>query len=273
MSTNFPASLDTLTNPNPTDRVDVVSHSDQHANANDAIEALQVKVGADGSADTDSHDYKLSDVADKAASVDGTETLTNKTLTSPVLNTPDINTPDIDGGTIDDADITNPTINGTVEIDLGSDAEGDLYTRDSSGEFVRIPIGSETDVLTVTSGVPTWEDPGAAGGTNFADTSVFSGSAPSTYTDLDLSAVTGATQRMAYLRVDGGAAGGHFVFRENGTTTDQDDGSGAMISISRTGNVASGESAFVLVKTDSAGVIEWFNASTPTCTVSVEAYW
>lgn len=70
MSTNFPGSLDTLTNPQSTDSVATVSHAAQHANANDAIEALQAKVGADNSAVTTSHDYKLSAVtgSDKAAS-------------------------------------------------------------------------------------------------------------------------------------------------------------------------------------------------------------
>lgn len=61
MATNFPSSLDTLTNPTATDTLDSVTvpHADQHANANDAIEALQTKVGADGSAVTTSHDYKI----------------------------------------------------------------------------------------------------------------------------------------------------------------------------------------------------------------------
>lgn len=88
MSTNFPTSLDALTNPTSTDTVDTVSHADQHANANDAIEALEAKVGADGSAVTTSHDYKLSGVTstDKAVSLNGTETLTNKTLTSPAIS-------------------------------------------------------------------------------------------------------------------------------------------------------------------------------------------
>lgn len=59
MSTNFPTSLDALTNPTATDDVSVVSHSAQHANANDAIEAIQAKLGIDGSAVTTSVDYKL----------------------------------------------------------------------------------------------------------------------------------------------------------------------------------------------------------------------
>lgn len=87
MSTAFPTSLDVLTNPTATDQVAVVDHATQHANANDAIEALQVKVGIDGSAVTTTHTYKLSGVtgSDKAVSLTGTEALTNKTLTAPVI--------------------------------------------------------------------------------------------------------------------------------------------------------------------------------------------
>ena len=59
MATNFPASLDTLTNPTSSDSLSSPSHSAQHANSNDAIEALQAKVGADSSAVTSSLDYKV----------------------------------------------------------------------------------------------------------------------------------------------------------------------------------------------------------------------
>ena len=59
MATNFPASLDTLTNPTSSDSLNSPSHSAQHANSNDAIEALQAKVGADSSAVTTSLDYKV----------------------------------------------------------------------------------------------------------------------------------------------------------------------------------------------------------------------
>jgi hypothetical protein len=59
MATNFPASLDTLTNPTSSDSLSSPSHSAQHANVNDAVEALQAKVGADSSGVTSSHDYKI----------------------------------------------------------------------------------------------------------------------------------------------------------------------------------------------------------------------
>lgn len=42
---SYPTSLDSFTNPSATDSVATVSHSAQHANANDAIEALQAKLG------------------------------------------------------------------------------------------------------------------------------------------------------------------------------------------------------------------------------------
>lgn len=95
MSTSFPTGLDTLTNPTATDKVAVVSHSSQHANANDAIEALQAKVGANSSAVTTSHDYKLGEVTgtDKAVGKTATQTLTNKTLTSPTINNATMSSP------------------------------------------------------------------------------------------------------------------------------------------------------------------------------------
>ena len=59
MASNFPTSLDNFTNPTSTDTLDSPPHDVQHSDANDAIEALQAKVGADSSAVTTSHDYKI----------------------------------------------------------------------------------------------------------------------------------------------------------------------------------------------------------------------
>jgi hypothetical protein len=59
LATSFPQDLDTLINPNSTDTLAAPSHSEQHSNANDAIEALQAKVGTDNSTDSDSLDYRI----------------------------------------------------------------------------------------------------------------------------------------------------------------------------------------------------------------------
>jgi hypothetical protein len=57
MAISFPSSLDNLSNPVGTDSMS--GHAEQHSNANDAIEALQTKVGVDGSTVTTSIDYRL----------------------------------------------------------------------------------------------------------------------------------------------------------------------------------------------------------------------
>jgi hypothetical protein len=56
MATTFPTSKDNLTNPAAND--ELVGHAAQHANANDAIEALETVVGVTGSTDANSLTYK-----------------------------------------------------------------------------------------------------------------------------------------------------------------------------------------------------------------------
>lgn len=60
MATDFPEDLDILSNPAATDSMS--GHAAQHTNANDAIEALQAKVGVDNSEDANSIDYRLATV-------------------------------------------------------------------------------------------------------------------------------------------------------------------------------------------------------------------
>jgi len=67
MSTIFPSALDSLTNPLGSDTLAVVSHAAQHTNANDAIEALQVRVGITGSTDPASLTYRVSADGEGAA--------------------------------------------------------------------------------------------------------------------------------------------------------------------------------------------------------------
>lgn len=75
MATNFPTSLDVLSNPQPNDSVELVSHAEQHSNANDAIEALETKVGKNNDNNQDSLDFKvrrlenLAIVADQAKDI------------------------------------------------------------------------------------------------------------------------------------------------------------------------------------------------------------
>lgn len=65
MSTTFPGVLDALVNPQGADYLNTVQvlHSVQHANANDAIEAIQAKIGIDSSSVVTSLNYLLRDSA------------------------------------------------------------------------------------------------------------------------------------------------------------------------------------------------------------------
>lgn len=167
MSTNFPTSLDALTNPTSTDRVSTVGHASQHANINDAVEALQAKVGADSSAVTTSHDYKLSEVTstDKVVGKTATQTLTNKTLTSPTINTGVIAggsqsgaitdssdrtvTGTIDAGGATSLEIPNsaaPTVNADGEIAV------DTTVADFSHGILKYYGGEEVSVIALPSG-------------------------------------------------------------------------------------------------------------------------
>lgn len=107
MSTNFPSSLDNATTiPVESGTTALATnHVTSHQNIQDAIEAIEAKVGADSSAVTTSHDYKLSGVtgSDKAVSKTGTETLTNKTLTSPTITGATITTSSVNGVTLQTA--------------------------------------------------------------------------------------------------------------------------------------------------------------------------
>ena len=50
---------------------------------------------------------------------------------------------------------------GSMRLVLGGDATGDLYYRDASGDLVNLGIGTQGQVLTVDTGIPTWQTPGA----------------------------------------------------------------------------------------------------------------
>lgn len=67
MATNFPSEIDQLQNPNATDPLSNPSHSQQHVNLNDAVTAIQSKVGIDGSEDINSLDYRISSLEDSNA--------------------------------------------------------------------------------------------------------------------------------------------------------------------------------------------------------------
>ena len=120
MAINFPSSLDLLTNPSSGDTLNSPSHSGQHADANDAIEALQAKVGVDGSAVATSIDYKLNNTV---ATLTGTQTLTNKTINNAIVQ-----------GLEESWNVAATAATGTVDFDTLTSTAW-LYTTDASGNW------------------------------------------------------------------------------------------------------------------------------------------
>jgi GDSL-like lipase/acylhydrolase family protein len=74
---------------------------------------------------------------------------------------------------------------GSVRLDLGSDATGDIYYRNSSGLSTRLGIGSDGQFLQLTSGLPSWQSTlavanGGTGNTSLTAYALLAGGTTST---------------------------------------------------------------------------------------------
>ena len=68
MATNYPTSKDNLTNPAATESME--GHATLHGNVNDAIEAIENKLGVNNSQDVNSIDYKVSQLQASLSTLD-----------------------------------------------------------------------------------------------------------------------------------------------------------------------------------------------------------
>jgi len=65
--------------------------------------------------------------------------------------------------------------NSGVILDLGSDATGDTYYRNSSGYFTRLAAGTNGHVLTLADGIPSWAAPSGGSGLTVGTSTITSG--------------------------------------------------------------------------------------------------
>lgn len=74
-------------------------------------------------------------------------------------------------GTVTTGTLSTGAIIAGVTIQVGSDATGDIYYRNSSGILTRLGIGSTGNVLTVAGGLPSWAAPATSGTVTSVDVS------------------------------------------------------------------------------------------------------
>lgn len=84
MAINFPSGLDSLSNPSAENRLSLPSHASQHQDVNDAIEALQAKVGINDSNVQTSLDYRVT-LLENTSSTTGVAVTGSEEPANPVL--------------------------------------------------------------------------------------------------------------------------------------------------------------------------------------------
>lgn len=231
--TNYPANLDdSSTIPVESAATPLsINHVIAHQNIQDAIEAIEAKVGVDSSAVTTSHDYKLSGVAtgDKAMSLTGTEVTTNKTFTSPVVN-------------------------------VGSDATGDMYYR-NAGVLTRIPVGSDNQIMKLNGTTPNWE---AESTTVDASTTVKGVVEAATSAEVTAGTATGDTGAVLVVTPDALAASTP-VFNGSGITNISGK---ANVTTSDTTLASSTSETTILTQSITGGTLSTANALRASCYVT-----
>jgi len=130
---------------------------------------------------------------------------------------------------------------------------GDIIRRGAAADE-RLAKGVAGTVLTMGANDPAWvANPSPL---TVAETEVFNGTAPTSWTDLDLSAVVGANYAIVLLKVKACGSGEGVAFRKNGDTDEfwHTSGSGGTLLVS-----TAAEDVYhgLFVPTDNAGKIEW----------------
>jgi len=86
-----------------------------------------------------------------------------KIASGTLLTTPEVGAIEFSSNRLYYTQTTGPSRLTVLAVNDAAGASGDLYYRNSTGDLIRLPIGTNAQTLTVASGVPTWAT-GSGGG-------------------------------------------------------------------------------------------------------------
>lgn len=167
---------------------------------------------------------------------------------------------------IDDSGVetTLATDADSVTDALPHTSEGDIMYRDGAGDLVRLPAGSDTEVLTLSSGVPTWQAPSGGGGVDFPLGSVLP--VMNSLTGSYSIPGSGVVDANGWMRADGAAIpGGNTV---TGTTPDLSNDSFIKGVTASTGSGGTGGGTANLTTVNIPGHTHTFTSSGPNTNIS-----
>ncbi len=152
-------------------------------------------------------------------------------------------------------------------VGINSPTRGDVLYRGASN-WLNLAKGSAGQILVQGANDPSWASQNKI---IFSTASLFSGTAPTSFTDLDISGTVGSNQAVCLIKVknnSGDAATQRFQFRKD------DDGDSFVMGVSTTHNqtVADGDACYLIIVTDGTGVVEWKSNQAKSTAITMEAY-